>query len=147
MSEEEVMFSQKGKPVEEDNVEVVECRDGKTRFRRKDKKTWVKAHGLFRCSFYVRFSYKSKRKWKNRRVDIEFTVLSKRKLRDSEVFDIATKILERKAEWFDFYTSVEIGDTEQEFVRFYDEPKLFDEIPDDTYEIENERVYDLRGWD
>jgi len=147
LSEEEVIFSQKGKPIEEEDVEVVECKDGKTRFRRKDNKTWVKAHGLWRCRFYVKFSYKSRRKWKNRRIDIEFEVLSRKRLNVREITEIAEEILRRKAEWFDFYSSVEIGDTEQEFVRFYDEPKLFDEIPDDTYEIEDERVYDLRGWD
>lgn len=137
------LFSQKGIEIDEKNVEEITSKKGKTLFRRKDNKTFVKVLTVWKGEFYVKFSYRSQdMPSKNRLFDVIFETISKHKLKDADIKKLAEQIIERKVEWFDFWNRVEIGEAKQTEEKI----KIKKDILEGEYEIESESAKDLHGW-
>jgi len=143
------LFSQKGKTLKADTVETVDCKDHVRRYRRIDRKTWVKRHSYYIIDVHVRLAYESSRhRWKNRTLEVTFTITSTRDIKDAKAIEYAEKIVASpEYDWFDFYNhrSVIGLETREEHIDEQDMTFLQDlESEEDI--IEDEKVIDVKGW-
>ena len=142
------LFSQKGKDIESEDVETVDCIDGVRRYRRIDNKTWVKLLRYYTGSVSIRLAYKTRRTWKNRVVEVRYEFYSIEKLSEEKAIEIAELIANEEADWFDFYNEKHVIGLEQNEIEVKaDEMSFLRQLEDEQRIIEKEKFYDLKGWE
>lgn len=143
------MFSQKGHDIDADEVESVSCKDGKTRWRRSDNKTWVKVLSFYRGTAHVRLQYKSSRKWHNRVFEVTFEFVSYEGITEEHAADIAYEILTEEDDAYDFINQKSVIGFEQT-QQTIEEDDLSDirelDRSGSDYHITSSKVDDLKGW-
>lgn len=141
------LFMQKGQELEAEDVEAIDCKDGKRRYRRKDNKTWVKLLTYWAGSATIRLAYKTKRTWKNRILEVRYEFYSLEQLSEEEAIEIAEMIVSEEQDWFDFYNEKHVIGLEQREVKIEaDDMHFLRELEDERQILEKEKVYDLKGW-
>lgn len=146
-------FEQKGRFYDSKEVESIECKDGKTRFRLIENKKWVRRATFYEGSVTVRVRYVSSRKWNNRTFAVTFDYISNERLSDEKLQHLAENIIESEddTDWFDFHNQSSVAGAAEEVeveVETEDDINRLKELDKSkgSVVVEDHKTEDLKGW-
>jgi len=142
------VFSQKGKPLPPEDVEVCHCKDGKDRWRKADNKTWVRVETFYEGNATIHLAYKSSRKWHNRVFEVRFEWIASEPLSEERAEQIAQNILEEYDDALNFLKEPSVIGFEQTEVEKVSEDDIdrIKELQENDPAITDSSVKDLKGW-